>query len=459
MTHKAQRIARYSLSVAGIPAEVAHEGKRRLLDSFACAIGAWRTPVAPALLRIGAGAFPASGKGAQVFGRPVRSLLEYAAFCNGALVRTLDFNDTYLAKEPAHPSDNIAPMLALAQVYGLGGAALLRGIAIAYEVQCRLCDANSLRSKGIDHVVYGAFSVTAAAGAMLQVTEEVLVHALGLAGVCNVATRQTREGEMANWKAAAFANAARNGLFAVRAAMDGMTGPNPIFEGAKGIESVLTGPFELELPKDGDAPRKILDTYIKPYPVEYHAQSAVEAAIELHGKGIKLAEIESIIVHTHLASLEIIGRQPEKWDPQSKETADHSLPYLVAVALRDGVVDERSFYRATYRDPDLLAFLKRITVVEDKDFTAAYGDKFANRIVVKLKDGGVVEAERAYPLGHPKNAMTDGQIEEKFRSLAEGLLPDAEQKKFIKACWNIDKADDLGELLPLVASEPGGIEQ
>jgi len=459
LTHKAQQIAQYSLSVTSLPQEVAHEAKRRLLDSFACAIGAWRTPVAPALVRIGSSALPASGKGAQVFGRPVNGLLEYAGFCNGALVRTLDFNDTYLAKEPAHPSDNIAPLLALAQVYGLTGAALLRGIAVAYEIQCRLCDANSLRARGIDHVVYGAFSTTAAAGSMLQVTEDVLVHALGIAGVCNFASRQTREGEMANWKAAAFANAARNGLFALRAAMDGMTGPNPIFEGAKGAEVVFTGAFDLALPKVGQPPRKVLDTYIKPFPVEYHAQSAVEAAIELHKQGARLADIESVVVRTHKASYEIIGSQPEKWDPTSKETADHSLPYITAVALRDGTVDERSFYRATYRDPDLLAFLQRIKVVEDKDFTAAYGDKFANHIALKMKDGSTMEAESAYPLGHPKNAMTDAQIEEKFRSLAEGLLTEAEQTHFINACWNVDQADDLAGLLPVISQDPGGIEQ
>lgn len=459
MTHKAQRIAEYALSVTAVAPEVAHEGKRRLLDSFACAIGAWRTPVAPALLRLGTCALPASGNGAQVFGRPVRSLLEYAAFCNGGLVRTLDFNDTYLAKEPAHPSDNIAPLLAVAQVYGLGGEALLRGIAVAYEIQCRLCDANSLRAKGIDHVVYGAFSTTAGAGCMLQPTESVLVDALGIAGVCNFASRQTREGEMANWKAAAFSNAARNGLFAMRAAMDGMTGPNPIFEGKKGCEAVFTGSFELELSDTKTPPRKILDTYIKPFPVEYHAQSAVEAAIKIHAQGLEWNNIAEITIRTHKASYEIIGSQPEKWDPTSKETADHSLPYITAVALRDGNIDERSFYRATYRDPALLEFLKRVKVVEDAGFTAAYGDKFANHVAVKMNDDRVLEAESAYPLGHPKNAMTDRQIEDKFRMLAHGLLGEAEQQKFIDACWSLDQKTDLGDLLPVIASEPGGIEQ
>ena len=415
-------------------------------------------PVAPALIKIGERAQPSLGRGAQLFGRRTSSLLEYAAFTNGGLIRTLDFNDTYLAKEPAHPSDNIGALLAVAQVYGLPGKTLLRGIALSYEIQCRLCDANSLRSKGIDHVVYGAFSVAAGAGAMLGVDREILIHALGLAGVCNYATRQTREGEMANWKAAAFANAARNSLFALTAAIEGMTGPNPIFEGVKGMEKVLTGPFELTLPAAGESPEMILKTYIKPYPVEYHAQSAVEAAIKLHGQGIKLDDIEQIVIRTHKASYEIIGSQPEKWDPTSKETADHSLPYCTAVALRDGTVDERSFYRSAYRDPKMLEFMKRIKVVEDAGFTAAYGDKFANHLAVTLKNGQVVEAESHYPLGHPKNAMTDQQVEGKFRALAEGLLSEADQQKFIDACWNLDKADDLSTILPVINTEPGGVE-
>ncbi|CAN5339361.1 MmgE/PrpD family protein [soil metagenome] len=458
MKHKAERIAEYCLSVKEISKESEHEAKRRFLDSFACAIGAWRMPVAPSLIAIGERAQAAKGKSAQIFGRASKSLLEYAAFTNGGLVRTLDFNDTYLAKEPAHPSDNIAPLLAVAQVYGLNGKALLRGIALAYEIQCRLCDANSLRSKGIDHVVYGAFSVAAGAGAMLGVKQDVLLHALGLAGVCNIATRQTREGEMANWKASAFSNAARNSLFALTAAMDGMTGPNPIFEGVKGLEKVITGAFDLALPENGQSPGMILKTYIKPYPVEYHAQSAVEAAIKLHKQGIKLQDVAEIVIRTHKASYEIIGSQPEKWDPTSKETADHSLPYIAAVALRDGDVNEKSFYRSTYRDPVLLQFMKRIKVVEDPGFTAAYGDKFANHLAVTLESGEKVEAQADYPLGHPKNAMTDAQIEGKFRLLAEGLLSNAEQDKFIESCWAIDKTTDLSAILPTIKADPGGVE-
>jgi 2-methylcitrate dehydratase len=447
---KARRIARYCLSNTpeAVPADVVHEVKRRVLDSVATALGAWQTEVAAAAVRVAASTMPVGERAAEVMGHLPGGALEYAAFANATMVRTLDFNDTYLAKEPAHPSDNIAAVIATAQVYGKTGLEAILGIANAYEVQCRLCDANSLRAKGIDHVTYGNISVAASCGAMQGMSEDDIVHAIGIAGVAHTAIRQTREGEMPNWKAAAFANAGRNGLFAVRAAKAGFTGPTPIFEGFKGLELVLTGNFDLELAKDGEAPGMILKTYIKPAPVEYHAQSAVEVAVKMHASGIKWRDIEKIRVRTHKASYEIIGRSPEKWAPQSKETADHSLPYCVAIALVEGPVTLASFDEHKFRDPEMLAFLKRIEIVEDDAFTAMYGDGFANHVHVTMKDGKVHEGESRYPLGHPKNKMSDKQIEEKFRLLAEGLLPKAIQDEFIARCWSLEKATSLLPFYP-----------
>ncbi len=447
---KARRIARYCRSVRPdqLPKDVVHEVKRRVLDSVATALGAWQTEVAPAAVRVAASVAPAGERPAEVLGYLPGSALEYAAFANATMVRTLDYNDTYLAKEPAHPSDNIAAVIAAAQVYGHTGPEAILGIANAYEVQCRLCDANSLRAKGIDHVTYGNLSVAASVGAMTRMSEDAIVHALGIAGVAHTAIRQTREGEMPNWKAAAFANAGRNGLFAVRAARSGFTGPTPIFEGVKGIESVLTGNFDLVLAKDGEAPAMILKTYIKPAPVEYHAQSAVEIAVDMRNKGVNWRDVASIKVRTHKASYEIIGRSPEKWDPRSKETADHSLPYCIAIALAEGPVTLASFDEHKYRDQEMLEFLKKIEIVEDPAFTAMYGDGFANHLRVTMKDGKVHEGEARYPLGHPKNPMSDVQIEEKFRQLAEGLLPRDVQEDFIARCWSMEQMVSLDRFYP-----------
>lgn len=454
---KARRIARYCLSgkAEKLPDSVVHEVKRRVLDSVATAMGAWKTPVAPAAVGVAKAVAPTKEPAAEVIGLPAGSLLEYAAFANGALVRALDFNDTYLAKEPAHPSDNIAAVIAAAQVGRKSGLETILAIANAYEIQCRLCDAHSLRSKGIDHVVYGNISVAASVGALLGLDEDKVVDAIGIAGVAHTAIRQTREGLMANWKAAAFANAARNGLFAVRAAQAGFTGPSPIFEGVKGIEKVLCGEFDLHLDRNGAPPRMILKTYIKPFPVEYHAQTAVEAALELRARGVDWKQVAKIRIGTHRAAYEIIGRSPEKWDPQSRETADHSLPYCAAIALIEGPVNEHSFDEKKYRNKAILDFLKKIEVVEDIDYTADYGNSFANHLEVTMQDGTVYEAEKHHPLGHPKNAMTDAQIEDKFRELAEGVLPRAEQNKFLKRVWAMESLAKMKPFYPKVTRRPG----
>lgn len=447
---KATRLARFchAATKKPLPAPVVHEVKRRVLDSVATALGSCATDVFPAVLKIAGAARPVGEKAAQVMGLKDGSLLEWAAFANGAMIRTLDFNDTYLAKEPAHPSDNIGAVIAAAQTFGHKGADAITGIANAYEVQCRLCDSHSLRAKGIDHVTYGNISVATSVSAMLGLDLHTTVAAIGIAGVGHTAIRQTREGNMPNWKAAAFANAARNGLFAVRAARSGFEGPAPIFEGFKGMEKVLCGEFELLMGNEGEAPEMILKTYIKPFPVEYHAQTATEAAIELSKKGVNWRDVEKIVVRTHKASYEIIGSRPEKWTPASKETADHSLPYITAIALIEGNVNLASFDESKYKDPEILAFLKRIECVEDAGYTARYGDSFSNHLAVTMKDGRKFEAEAHYPLGHPKNPMTDAQIEEKFRILAEGVVSKAEQDAFLKRCWAMETLPNLDGFYP-----------
>lgn len=237
--NKVVQISDYVLSVKkeSLSKEVIHEVKRRILDSLACAYGALDSKVSKILLK--ACSKVKSKLCAYAIGKKKPVFYEEAAFLNGSLVRYLDFNDTYLSLEPAHPSDNIAPLIAVSQAYGKSGLDLVLSIAFAYEIQCRLCEGASLRSKGIDHVTYGTFSCVSGAAVLMDLTGEQLENALNIAGVCNIATRQTRTGEMSMWKACAFANAARQGLFTTRLAKEGMTGPAPIFEGTKGLRHLF----------------------------------------------------------------------------------------------------------------------------------------------------------------------------------------------------------------------------
>src|SRR5437899_4036246 len=257
----ANRLAEYAgqLRFEDLPAPVVHETKRRFMDSLATAVGAMDAE-AYAIARRCALRVQAQ-PGASMLGGG-ESSAEWATFVNGLLIRYLDYNDTYLSLEPAHPSDNLAAVLGVGQIAGADGRALITAAVLAYEIQCRLCDAASLRQHGWDHVTYGAISSAVAACKLLRLDATRTAHAIGLAGVANIATRQTRAGELSMWKGCAFANAARNGVFAALLAAEGMTGPAPIFEGELGLMKLLTGPFTIPHLGGGNQPYMITQTYI-----------------------------------------------------------------------------------------------------------------------------------------------------------------------------------------------------
>jgi len=425
-----------------LPPEAIHEAKRRVIDSIGCALGAYRS--APARIARLEAQDVSDACGATVWGTRHKTTPSLAAFANGTMVRYLDFNDTYLSKEPAHPSDNIPAALAVAQSADLAGKEALLGMVIGYEVQCRLCDAASLRARGWDHVYYGALSTALLSGRLWGLDAARLEHALGLAGVCNIATRQTRTGQLSMWKACAFANAARNGLFAASLARRGMTGPHEIFEGPKGIFRMLTGPFELELAGDGDF--MINRTYIKYWPAEYHSQSAIDAALRLREE-IGPARMEGISIGSFEAAVSIIGSEPEKWRPTSRETADHSMPYCVAVALLDGEVTLRSFEEERLRDPKVLALLDVTKVYEDPALNAGYPEGIPNHLRIRLADGRTLDQRVDFPRGHARNPMSDEEVVAKFDRLAEGVVSRATAERIVDRCWRLDKLTNVSELL------------
>jgi 2-methylcitrate dehydratase len=454
----AERLARYakSLRYQRLPPAVLHEVKRRVLDSIGCAFAAWSAE--PCRIARDLAKQVRTSDGATVWGTGHKTIPELAAFANGALVRYLDFNDTYLAQEPAHPSDNIAAVLAAAETVRASGRQTLLAIAVAYEVQCRLCDAAALRPRGWDHVTYGPFSSALGAAIVLKLSEAAMVQALNLAGTANVALRQTRVGELSMWKACAFSNAARNGVFAALLAQRGMTGPSPIFEGEKGFMRLVSG--QLELPAFGgesaDGSFKILDTYIKHYPVEYHAQTAVEAALllrdELLAKEGKQAlhRISDIEIASYDVAIEIIGKDPEKWRPRSRETADHSFPYCVAAALLDGDISIRSFGGRRLSNPALHALMQKVRVVEADDLHRRYPEAMPTRVTVRTVAGNAYVKQIDHPLGHPKHPMSDEEVMTKFRKLSAGKLDRRLAERLIDRIWRLDELDDIGGLMPLM---------
>ena len=417
----ADDLAAFTLSTRfeDLPGAVVNEARRRLIDAFGCAAGALIEPASGIARTV---AQSVGGDAAGLIGGG-RSTADWAAFANGVHIRYLDCNDTYLSLEPAHPSDNWAAVMAVGESVGATGRDWITAAVVAYEVQCRLADAASIRARGWDHVTYGALSTALASAKLMKLDHAATVHALGIAGTTSAALRVTRAGELSMWKGCAFAHAARNGVFAALLARGGMTGPAPLFEGDMGFWQQLSGKFALAQLGGSTADDWMLPkTSIKFVPAEYHSQSAIAAAFQIRPEIADLDEVESIEIATFRVAVEIIGQDPEKWRPQTRETADHSLPYCTAVALVDGVVSADQFHEDRLRDPALLDLVSRTTVVEDPTLTAGYPNGIPNRVSVRLKNGRVHTAEVAFPPGHDKNPLSDGELAVKFHGLADSIL-------------------------------------
>lgn len=448
----AQRLADYGtrLEFDRLGATAVHEVKRRVLDSLGCALGAWSDEPGRIARQTACGL--SADRGATILGTRHRAPADWAAFANGTIVRYLDYNDTYLSKEPAHPSDNIPAALAVAQSAGATGRELIAAIVAAYEIQCRLCDAVSLRAIGWDHVTYGAFSTAVAASRLLKLDADRARHALGIAGVTSAALRQTRVGELSHWKGCAFANAARHGVFAAMLAAGGMTGPSPIFEGAMGFEKLVSrGSLVVHGPIVGeDDEPMILRTSIKCWPVEYHAQSAVEAALLLREEIGDARRIDSVLIQSHDAAVDIIGSEPEKWRPTTRETADHSLPYIVAAALMDGEVTLRQFAPDRLADAKLIDFVQKVKVERHTELSALYPGAVGNIIAVRLSDGHTARRRIDHPRGHAKNPMSDAEVMEKFHRLADPVIGRERARRAAEWVMGLEEADSVDALFDLL---------
>jgi 2-methylcitrate dehydratase len=454
----AGRLAEYVLSTkySALDPSTVRETKARVIDALGCALGAFdEEPVR--IARRTTRALGHKGR-ATLLGTADRSSPELATFVNGLMVRYFDFNDTYLSKEPAHPSDNLAPCFAVGESEGASGKELIAAAVSAYEVQCRLCDAADIRHRGWDHVNYGLVSSSLAASKLMGLDGRKAAQAVNIALNAHIALRQVRAGELSMWKGASFANAARNGVFAAMLAREGMTGPSPIFEGEMGFFKQVSGPFRLDIRGFGGrrGTYKVNETYVKYWPAEYHAQSAIWAALEVRRRVKDLGRVQSVLVETHEAGLNILAKDREKWSPKTKETADHSLPYIVGLALLKGKVDNTTYSDRELRDEKNLDFISRIKVVEDPQLTAYYpGRGMPNRISATLPGGVEVMAQVNVPRGHPQNPMSREDIEAKFLRLAGPKLGSGRAKRALGALWKLEEEKDSGALLKILRVEKG----
>jgi 2-methylcitrate dehydratase len=275
-------------------------------------------------------------------------------------------------------------------------------------------------------------------------------HAINIAGVNCAAFRQARVGELSHWKGVAFANAARHGVYSALLARAGMTGPAPIFEGQMGFEKELGVSLGNVGEKFKGAPEMILKTSIKYWPAEYHSQSAIEAALALRKEIGDRSNIKRLVIESHDAAVDIIGSEPEKWKPKTRETADHSLPYIAAIALIDGEVTDKQFEPQRFKDPEVWKFLGNVKVERNAELSSLYPDAVANIVHIDLADGRRLTKRIDYPIGHAKNPLKDSQVEDKFLALVEPILGRERGKKIIEIIWKLDEAESVDELLRAV---------
>lgn len=453
-TSLAERLAAYAadLSYADLDAATIDRVSDRIIDSLACAYAAMDDQPVEATLGYAArksGETPARLIDA---GGGDTAAVEAAALANGTLIRYLDWNDTYLSLEPGHPSDNLGAVLSVADALGATGRETILATVLAYELQCRLCDAASLRAHGFDHVNYGLVSATLGAATLMDLSEAEMVDAVSIALNGHVALRQARAGELSEWKGMAFANVDRNAVVAAELAREGIEGPAPIFEGEFGFFEQVSGEFELDIDSFGGngGEFKINETYVKFYPVEYHAQAAVNCVFALMDEhDIAAEDVERIENETYEAGVSIIAGDDRKWRPQTRETADHSMPYCIARALLDGEMTLDQFAPEKLTAPDVQALMDTIEVEENEAYTERYGESFPHRMVVHT-DSGSYEHEIEYPKGHYENPLTDAELERKFATGADGRLDESEQAAVLETVRDLDELDDVGELFELL---------
>src|SRR5882724_2963311 len=452
----AERLALYAdgLRYDDIDAATIERVKTHVIDTIGCGIGAFdERPVG-----ICRNVALAVGGNATIIGTDRRTTPDLAAFANGAAFRYFDFNDTYVGRFSVHPSDHIAACLAVAETERASAQDLITSIVVAYEVNCRLVDALDITARGWDPPVMSLPAIALAAGRLMRLSPGQLTQAVNLAVNDHIPMAQTRVQTLSDWKGFADAEAARNAVFAAFLARGGLTGPAPIFEGLSGFFKQVSGPADIDEDAFGgrNAPFRILRCAIKPYPAVIYTQTAIVAGIEVAKEVVKQAgsldRIAAIEIATTSRGYQRTGSEPEKWSPKTRETADHSLPYITARAMFDGDITNTSFSTEMFSDPHILAFMQKIKVSEDPVLTARIGAAVPTRVTAILADGQRISREEDYAPGFAERPMNRSEVERKFRGNVGKRWPSLRTDAILQALWALDQTDDLSVLLGRLAA-------
>jgi 2-methylcitrate dehydratase len=447
-----QKLADFATSIRyeDIGQESVHQSKRRIIDTLGCMIGAYH--MEPARIARHYAMQAIGNPGATLFGTRFRTTPELAALANGILARYLDFNDTGSTRDAGHPSDMIPAMLAVAEAIGADAKAALTGIVAAYEVMERLAETLGLTQIGFDYTTYVAIGTAAGASNILGLSRGKTANAIALATASYIGLLQIRMDNLSMWKGCSPGNASRNGVSSAMIAGLGMTGPDEAFHGRYGFFKMVSeahAVMEVKPFGSKDRPYMIEVSKLKCYPTDYECQTAANPAVELHHvlKG-RIEEIEKVVVHAYQFAMNVTATK-EKWDPKTRETADHSLPYVVATALITGGVCHADFEEENFRSPHRLDLMKKIECYEDPEHTSDYPKYYRFRIEVTLKSGEKVVRDVRHGKGHPQNPLSDQDIETKFRKLSKHLLLPRQIDQGLETLWNFEGVDDMSAFLSI----------
>lgn len=431
---------------ADLPAETVHECKRRLIDTVACAVGAYDDPLSYMARAVAKRQAASRGApAASVLGCRWKTTPEAAAFANGVMMRLLDLSDTYRVRSGGHPNDVIAGIFAVGDAVRADGASVINAVTLAYDVYCGFIESVDVNSQGWDQPVYGVVASALGIGKLLNLSREQMGSAVALALAPNMALYQTRQGELSAWKGCAAANASRNAVFAALLARDGFTGPTAVIEGKCGLWDIV-GRFDWDVSVGPGRPHRITRTDMKCYPICYHAQSAVWAALDIRTR-LRVQDIGEIEVQTYQFAAGFLGGDPSRWAPTTRETADHSLPYVVAVTLLDGELTSQSFAEARLQDPAVISLMRKVKVQENAELSARYPRASSCRLRIRTQSGATVVAEVEHPKGHINNPMDDAELEAKFRDLFRGYGDEQQCTTALNKLWSFERAGDVTEVL------------
>ena len=436
-----------------LPGDVVARAKELILDAVWCALGAAWAP--PAVMSRAVASEVGSSSPATVMVGGQRTTPDLAAFANGVMIRYLDYNDTYTGKATCHPSDMLAPVLACVDaVHGDGKAAIL-GMVLGYEVLCGLADSVAFQAERIwDQATYAVVSASVAAAKLMGLSQEEMGHALSLAASSHLSVGQIRTGQISHWKGCAVANASRNAVFCAMLAKRGMTGPNDVFEGAKGFFTATGSRFEAPSWGGADRPYRMMSARIKPFPSGYHSQSAAEAVLELRPRVGDVREVKSLRLQTFPAGYEAMGSDESRWKPETRESADHSLPFVMAMALMEGGLEVRHYDEELYRRPEVRELMAKMSVGVGEAPSRMWPDMPLNIVEIEMNSGETFSTKVAYHLGHFKRFMSEADLERKFRPMAEGTakLPAAQVDRLLDRLRRLEEVEEIGEVLSLTVA-------